>query len=54
MGLVIHNFRTVALFIQPFFGEGIDINTNKMGRVGMSTEIQAVETQNSIEQGALP
>lgn len=24
MGFVIHNFRTVALFIQPFFGEGID------------------------------
>ena len=23
MGFVIHNFRTVALFIQPFFGEGI-------------------------------
>ena len=24
MGFVIHNFRTLALFIQPFFGEGID------------------------------
>ena len=25
MGFVIHNFRTLALFIQPFFGEGIVI-----------------------------
>ena len=31
-----------------------NINMNKMGRVGMSTETQAVETQTSIEQGALP
>ena len=31
-----------------------NINMNKMGCVGMSTETQAVETQTSIEQGALP
>ena len=37
-----------------FLAKVLNINMNKMGCVGLSTETQAVETQNSIEQGALP
>ena len=37
-----------------FLAKVLNINMNKMECVGLSTETQAVETQNSIEQGALP